>query len=193
MFKEIKTISTIDSDRFWGKVSLTANQDLCWKWEAGKDQDGYGKFKIFGSNYRSHRISYYLFNNVDPKELKVCHKCDNPVCVNPFHLFLGTNAENIKDRDIKGRQNCGKGKNHWTAVSPEKIRRGVDNPACKYTEEDILKMVEMKKSGEYTNREIAEAFGCPKTYIRQIMVGERWSHLTGIPKKHKSKSKWQHL
>lgn len=87
---------------FWDKVSKLSS---CWEWTAAKDSRGYGCFgatKYFGIS-KAHRFSYFLHNGDIPKGMHVLHKCDNPSCVNPDHLFLGTNKDNMKDRDFKGR------------------------------------------------------------------------------------------
>lgn len=77
----------------------------CWEWTgSGFSKDGYGLFSFKAVSYRSHRISYYLFNGNISKDKFICHKCDNPKCVNPKHLFEGTGADNAHDRDIKGRR-----------------------------------------------------------------------------------------
>ena len=95
-------------DKFWSKVEKT---DSCWNWKGKLDRDGYGRFCSNYKNYRVHRFSSLLAgNNLDGKV--VCHKCDNPSCVNPTHLFLGTQEDNMKDmankgRSVKGRKyNC---------------------------------------------------------------------------------------
>jgi len=76
----------------------------CWNWVLGKDKNGYGKVKISRRHFRAHRISAMLFLGFNiNSSLLVCHKCDNPSCVNPNHLFIGTDLDNAKDRDKKGR------------------------------------------------------------------------------------------
>lgn len=95
-------------DRFWAKVEKTAT---CWIWLASKDSKGYGWFGIDKGNVlRAHRFSWELHNGEIPKYQKgkrdtlfVCHKCDNPSCVRPEHLFLGTNADNMRDMVLKHR------------------------------------------------------------------------------------------
>lgn len=84
------------------KYSLTE----CWIWAAGKrGNNGYGGFRIDRNTIKlAHNISYELYVKPIPQGMKVLHKCDNPLCVNPQHLFLGTQLDNIKDRDMKGRQ-----------------------------------------------------------------------------------------
>lgn len=165
---------------FWSRAILTANPDLCWNWTMGKDKDGYGTFNVKYKSVRAHRFAYYLHNKVDPKELQVCHKCDNPTCVNPFHLFLGTTQENTKDRDKKGRHKAPtiEDKNHRSITRPETIKRGSSHWNSKLKESDIISIMKMAGTGKYTYREIGDKFGCPKNYIGEIVRGERWAHIS---------------
>lgn len=86
---------------FWKKV---IKSDGCWKWTAAKNESGYGMFGIGKKKLdRAHRISWKLLRGDIPKGLFVLHKCDNPECSNPEHLFLGTNLDNVRDMISKGR------------------------------------------------------------------------------------------
>ncbi len=89
--------------RFFSKVNIKGEDD-CWEWEAGCFTNGYGEFTCCGKKYKAHRFSYEFFYGKIQEDLDVLHICDNPKCVNPRHLILGTNQDNIDDRNNKGRQ-----------------------------------------------------------------------------------------
>lgn len=91
--------------RFWEKVSVR-DPDECWPWNASKDRDGYGKFSVNrGTWRRAHRVAFEMIRTDEPllPSDVLCHRCDNPSCCNPFHMFRGTRADNTRDAAQKGR------------------------------------------------------------------------------------------
>lgn len=90
-------ITELDKARFWVKVNQT---DYCWEWSSAFNKDGYGMFNLKGE-VLAHRISYQIINGSISKKILVCHSCDNPKCVNPSHLFTGTQFDNMFDKQLK--------------------------------------------------------------------------------------------
>lgn len=143
--------------KFWNRVKKDKT-DLCWLWMKYKDKDGYGdfQFRYLGKkyNFKSHRVSYELINGIIPSDLIICHKCDNPTCVNPNHLFIGTHKDNCDDKVNKGRQalaeNNGRSKLKWDDVYKIKL----------HTITDI--------------NELSKKYSVDKKTIRCILSGTTW-------------------
>jgi len=135
---------------FWSKVNKT---ESCWKWTAFKGNTGYGYFWDGKKMERAHRASWIIHNGEIQKGLCVLHKCDNPSCVNPGHLYLGTQLDNAKDRDSKGR-----------GVTPAP-RFGF----TKIPKEQIVKIREIYKSGTKTHTVLSREFGVCRNVIGRAM------------------------
>jgi hypothetical protein len=115
-----------------------------------------------------HRFVFELCFGPIPKGMNVCHVCDNPRCVNPDHLFVGTQSDNLKDCVAKGR---------WKSPMPVHKNRGMHNGNAKLTEQDIPK-IKLERSEGKLLREIANDFGVSRTVIGDIMRGKGWVHVT---------------
>ena len=161
-------LERIDSRYDYVKEKLAAHsisESGCWEWSGTKSSDGYGELSIscFGDKrkFRAHRISYAFFNGVDPKEKLVCHHCDNPACINPDHLFLGTHKDNMKDMRSKGR---------------EAPQDGSNNANSSLTTYQAIKVMRAIQDGK-SNTEIANVFGVKHSTISKIRRGKSWSEV----------------
>ena len=145
--------------RFWDKAKV-AGRDECWNWQAGRLRAGYGRFFRNGRTELAHRVAFELVKGPIPDGLHVCHRCDNRACVNPEHMFLGTNADNMRDRNEKGRQA------HVV---------GVANGQAKLTPADV-KMIRHLYSAEcQTPTRLAAHFGVSRSQVSRIVHGKGWA------------------
>ncbi len=142
---------------FWNRVDKSGS---CWIWQARKDIDGYGIFPFEKKERKAHRFAFEQLNGAIPKGMFVCHSCDNPSCVNPAHLFLGTLQDNHKDMMNKGRQGHGR-------------HPGSTNPSAKLTEQQVLEI----RALPGPNRKIAEVYGVAKCTIDDIRARNTWRHI----------------
>lgn len=143
-------------DRFWVKVDRSGGEDACWVWIACLSDKGYGQFVWHGRQEIASRVSYEIAYGVRPGNLEVCHSCDNPPCVNPKHLWLGTRQDNIADSVQKGR----------TAASK---RLGEKHPFCNISDETIAEIRRRYEAGESIQKELAADFGVSRGYICEIV------------------------
>lgn len=99
---------------FWSKVAIKSS-DQCWNWKAGKDKKGYGIFWNSGNKVRAHRFAFEVAQiGFIPEGMNILHKCDNPSCCNPRHLYAGTQFDNVRDMDTRGRR---KSNQNTTAIA----------------------------------------------------------------------------
>ena len=144
-------------NRFWKKVEKS---DSCWNWK-GSFRKSYGRFQFNKKVYPAHRFIWEHLYGELPKDLFVCHSCDNRKCVNPSHLFVGTHEENMSDMSEKGR-------------SPK--MPGEKNPAAKLKTENILDIRKRKADGE-TLEEIANRYKISFQHVSDIVNLKRWKHI----------------
>jgi hypothetical protein len=149
--------------RFWKKVNVGDGEE-CWEWTAGKASGRYGSLSVSRGSGKvlAHRFSWELHNKKKvPNGLYVCHSCDNPLCVNPAHLFLGTQSDNVKDMWSKGRNN----------------KSGEKNGRSKLTRQVVVKIRD-----EYTGRRgqivsLATKHGVGSSTIFDVVNHRSWTHI----------------
>ena len=148
-------------DRFWEKVDIR-REDECWEWQASIDKvTGYGRFNLYGNNEHAQRVSWVIVYGHLDKEFHVLHKCDNRKCVNPKHLFLGTNLDNIQDKISKSRQS-----------------KGIERPAHKLNDKKIQRIRSLHKSGMYSQSALSKIFGVSDSQISLAVNYKSWRHVT---------------
>lgn len=157
--------------RFWSRVSIG---DGCWEWLGCRDRDGYGLCgRSYGST-RANRVVLILANGPIPPGLCALHRCDNPSCVRPSHLFLGTHADNSADSKAKGRH--ARGPTHYAATSPECLARGERNGLAKLTRDAVV-TIRRRRSEGATYAALAAEFGISHDTARDVCVST-WRHVT---------------
>jgi predicted DNA-binding protein YlxM (UPF0122 family) len=163
--KLIPDLNDNDYIRFWSKASLTANPEKCWEWNGWvlKGAKPYGQFTINGTVFQSHRVAYFLHYKKDPSTLHVLHKCDNHKCVNPNHLFLGTNNDNIQDKIKKGRYRSNKGKKWTTEYGNWK------NCRSKLTESQYHEIINLYSTGDVSLRHLATLYNVSRPVIAKVV------------------------
>lgn len=135
------------------------NSNECWNWGYSKTPYGYGGFTFKRKRYIASRISYETYVGEIPEGMHVCHKCDNPSCVNPNHLFIGTVQENMTDMVNKNRS--AKGSHHSQA---------------KLNESSVKEIKKLLKQN-VSHKELAEKFGVGVRAISKINLGQRWGYI----------------
>jgi len=162
--------------RFWSRV-VRCEGDGCWIWQGRREEKmGYGRFLFGEGSLYAHRISYHLTVGPIPRGLCVCHRCDNPPCVNPDHLFLGTQKDNIADAITKGRQ--AKGLTHGSVTHPG-LHRGEKNPSAKLTEVEVSQIRALVRGFRITKGDVGRLYGVTGQMVGAISRRRAWGHLPG--------------
>ena len=158
-------------ERFWDKVE---RGPTCWNWTASTVSFGYGCAWDGKRRWYAHRLSWTWTNGAIPEGVFVLHKCDNPRCVRPSHLYLGDKKQNALDRKNRSR--------HWKDRNPSAFKahqvkisshKGERNHAHKLTLEDVITI----RASKDTNLQLAEAFGVHSCTIWRVRTGRKWAHL----------------
>lgn len=174
-------------ERFWAKVDQRGPGE-CWEWQGLLLGTGYGQVGFRGRGYGTHRVAWMLTHGDIPAGLFVCHRCDNPACVNPTHLFLGTPADNSRDMVIKGRVSHGdrhrqsiktraRGDQNGARLHPERLPRGSNHGNSRLTEAMVSEIRRLLAVGTMTKQVIALQFGVSRSVIWSIAAGRTWRHV----------------
>lgn len=158
-------------ERLYSKIKVDPISG-CWEWTGAKDKAGYGRINV-GSRKdksrhceRAHRLSYTLSVGKIPDGMEVCHKCDNPSCINPDHLFVGTRQDNVDDRERKGRN---------------VVKTGEESKRSKLTKKDV-KNARWERAHKGTSyQKLADKYGVAKKTIQNAIKGVNWKCVSYIP------------
>ena len=153
--------------RFWKKVNK-GNDDVCWEWQASRISTGYGQFWYKNKNIKAHRLSWILSNGSIPKNKCVLHSCDNPPCVNPKHLWLGSLLDNTRDMIAKGRQRYF---GEWPSL------KGEDKPNSKLKGKEVKLIRKLYKNKKLNTYQIAKKFHIGKSTAWEIIAMKKWTHI----------------
>lgn len=180
----IKDLEFSDRDvvRFHTRYAV-CEETGCWNWKQGFFTNGRPRFAVRKLARQAHRVAYQMLVGPIPDGLLVCHKCDNPPCVNPDHLFLGTHLENMADMAAKNRRS--RGEAHAArmraaaatrAAGPVPMRHGQDHEWAHLTEESVLAIRRRFASGE-SKPALSKHYGVTESHVWRIVTRRSWAHL----------------
>ncbi len=139
--------------RFYKYGDIIGEENKCWIWRGPINNNGYGRFSVDKIDHYAHIVAYAIKHKLNKVDLYVCHTCDNKLCVNHNHLFLGTHLDNMKDKISKGRQ------------------------TKKLTDKEVIEIREKYEHGIYTQRKLAGEYNVCQYTIRVIVNNLAWKHL----------------
>jgi hypothetical protein len=182
------------SCRFWFKVDTSGGEDACWPWTAHRDSCGYGVFSSrVGKIEHATRTLWEMLTSSHPGQSLVLHRCDNPPCCNPKHLFLGSDADNAADRKTKGRggghkisgdahfsrtapDRLARGDRNGARTMPDRLLRGVQQAQAKLTD-DAVRMIRAERAAGRTVTSLAKELGVSRAAVNNVLSGRRWKHV----------------
>jgi hypothetical protein len=164
-------VAHVTADQLLAQVVVTDGG--CWEWTGIRFESGYGRI----GHRRAHRVAYEVFVGPIPDGLLVCHHCDNPPCINPADLFLGTSADNSADMVQKGRQARGERQGRHTKPWTKPLGENVGT--SKLTDSQVIEIRLRYATGEFTQYRLADEYGVNQAQIGHIVKGETWGHLPG--------------
>ena len=147
---------------FWSQVDKSHGEGACWLWTGKVDSKGYGYTSYDGGRWRAHRLSYAVNKRPIPEERDILHTCDTPRCVQPLHLWPGTQADNIADMDAKGRRGTVKGR-----------FVGEKHPLAKLSDAQVLDIRTRYQAGGVMQKELSAEYGVVPSAISHIIRGHR--------------------
>ncbi len=193
------------ADRLFSRADKSGGPDACWPWMALRDKYNYGRIVIKRRHYRAHRIAYQISKPGLVDGLCVCHKCDNPPCVNPAHLFIGTNLDNRMDSVKKARHAFGdrhgsrlhperlargashgsrthpervaRGERHNSRTHPECLKRGEENHKAKLNKQKVMVIRESYIPRKVTYDALAARFGVTRGLVHLVVTRKIWKHV----------------
>lgn len=156
-----------DGQKIYKRIEIRPNG--CWEWQ-GSVSAQYGYARVGEKTYRVNRLSWMLANNREVREgYCICHTCDNPICINPKHLWEGTRSENMRDMGRKGRNSLQR--------YPELQKYGEDSHLAKLKASDVQKIRALVASGEHTQKEIGKIYGICQQHVSDLIRRRRWAHV----------------
>lgn len=159
--------------RFLARIRFPTDLNDCWEWTGarhGRQEKKYGTLRYQGKMQQAHRVAYWLFRGPIPSGYSVCHHCDNPPCVNPHHLFIGTHLDNVQDCIRKGRLYP------LNLLHRGYSSKGEKNGAAKLTAADVIAIRSRCAQGE-SARSVAKVYGLNHRTVNRIIKRITWRHV----------------